>query len=165
MKVLVLNSGSSSIKFQLFQSGDWQVAASGAVTRIGETEGRLRLRWRGRDGSEQSREQTGHVANHLDGLERAAEGLRDAGALTDPAELEAVGHRVVHGGEAFHTPTVVDDDVVDAIRRTILTNPEADAIAKIAVENGMRTLREAGLERSRDGLTSIEEIMRVTSEH
>ena len=123
MKVLVLNSGSSSIKFQLFQSGDWQVAASGAVTRIGETEGRLRLRWRGRDGSEQSREQTGHVANHLDGLERAAEGLRDAGALTDPAELEAVGHRVVHGGEAFHTPTVVDDDVVDAIRRTIPLAP------------------------------------------
>ncbi len=55
--------------------------------------------------------------------------------------------------------------VNDAIRRTILTSPEADAIAKIAIENGMRTLREAGLERIREGLTSIEEIMRVTSEH
>lgn len=55
--------------------------------------------------------------------------------------------------------------VNDAIRRTILDNPEADAIAKIAIESGMRTLREAGLERIRDGLTSIEEIMRVTSEH
>jgi type II secretory ATPase GspE/PulE/Tfp pilus assembly ATPase PilB-like protein len=55
--------------------------------------------------------------------------------------------------------------VNDAIRRIILTNPEAAAIAKIAVENGMRTLRDAGLERIRDGLTSIEEILRVTSEH
>jgi len=55
--------------------------------------------------------------------------------------------------------------VNDAIRRTILTNPEADAISKIAIENGMRTLRDAGLQRIRDGLTSIEEIMRVTSEH
>ncbi len=55
--------------------------------------------------------------------------------------------------------------VNDAIRRTILTNPDADAIAKIAIENGMRTLRDAGMERLRDGLTSIEEIMRVTSEH
>lgn len=55
--------------------------------------------------------------------------------------------------------------VNDVIRRTILTNPEADAIAKIAIENGMRTLREAGLERLREGATSIEEIMRVTSEH
>jgi len=54
--------------------------------------------------------------------------------------------------------------VNDAIRRTILNNPEADAIAKIAIENGMRTLRDAGLEQIRRGLTSIEEIMRVTSE-
>ena len=52
----------------------------------------------------------------------------------------------------------------DQIRKTILTNPEADAIARIAVENGMRTLREAGLERLREGMTCIEEILRVTSE-
>jgi len=55
--------------------------------------------------------------------------------------------------------------VDDNIRRTILTNSEADAIARIAVENGMRTLREAGLQRIREELTSIDEIMRVTSEH
>lgn len=53
----------------------------------------------------------------------------------------------------------------EAIRKTVLNNPEADAIAKMAVENGMRTLREAGLDRVREGMTSIEEIMRVTSEH
>ncbi len=53
----------------------------------------------------------------------------------------------------------------EQIRRTILSNPEADAIAKIAIENGMRTLYDAGLERIRDGVTSIEEIMRVTSSH
>ncbi len=123
MKVLVLNSGSSSIKFQLFQCGDWQVVASGTVTRIGEADGRLRLRWRDADGGEQSREETGPVASHHDGLERAAERLRAAGVLTDAAELTAVGHRVVHGGEAFHTPTVVDDDVVGAIRRTIPLAP------------------------------------------
>ena len=55
--------------------------------------------------------------------------------------------------------------VNEAIRKTILRNSEADAIARIAVENGMRTLREAGLERLREGLTSVEEILRVTSEH
>jgi type II secretory ATPase GspE/PulE/Tfp pilus assembly ATPase PilB-like protein len=55
--------------------------------------------------------------------------------------------------------------VDEVIRKTVLSTPEADAIAKIAVQNGMRTLREAGLERVRDGLTTIEEIMRVTSEH
>lgn len=55
--------------------------------------------------------------------------------------------------------------VNDVIRKTVLNNQEADAIAKIAVENGMRTLREAGLDRVRSGLTTIEEIMRVTSAH
>ncbi len=53
----------------------------------------------------------------------------------------------------------------DAIRKTILSNPEADAIANIAIQNGMRTLREAGLEQIRQGHTTLEEIMRVTSEH
>jgi type IV pilus assembly protein PilB len=55
--------------------------------------------------------------------------------------------------------------VDEVLRKTILNNTEADAIAKIAVQNGMRTLREAGLDRVREGLTTIEEIMRVTSEH
>ncbi len=55
--------------------------------------------------------------------------------------------------------------VDDVIRKTILNNTEADAIAKVAIKNGMRTLREAGLDRVREGLTTIEEIMRVTSEH
>lgn len=54
--------------------------------------------------------------------------------------------------------------VDEVIRRTILNNKEADAIAKIAIQNGMRPLREAGLARVREGLTTIEEIMRVTSE-
>jgi type IV pilus assembly protein PilB len=55
--------------------------------------------------------------------------------------------------------------VDEVLRRTILNNQEADAIAKIAVENGMRTLRNAGFDRVRSGVTTFEEIMRVTSEH
>ena len=56
---------------------------------------------------------------------------------------------------------LIDED----IRRVVLNNPEADAISNIAIQNGMRTLREAGLDRVREGMTSIEEILRVTSEH
>jgi len=54
--------------------------------------------------------------------------------------------------------------VNDVIRRTILENPEADKIAEVAIANGMRTLREAGFDRVREGMTTIEEILRVTSE-
>lgn len=53
----------------------------------------------------------------------------------------------------------------ELLRKTILNNTEADAIAKIAVQNGMRTLREAGMDRVKSGQTTLEEIMRVTSSH
>lgn len=123
MKILVLNSGSSSIKFQLFDAADWGVIASGAVTRIGEKDGRIRLRWSTDAGEREERESQEAIASHHDGLERIAAGLRDSGALRDRGELRAIGHRVVHGGEAFHTPTVVDDDVIDAIRRMVPLAP------------------------------------------
>jgi len=54
--------------------------------------------------------------------------------------------------------------VDDVIRRAVLETSEADQIKRIAIENGMKTLREAGLDRVREGITTIEEIMRVTSE-
>ncbi len=116
MKVLVLNSGSSSIKFQLFETDDWHTVASGAVSRIGEAQGEIRRRWRDPDGREQSCEERASIPNHHSGIDRIIGGLRQSGVLTDVAELAAIGHRVVHGGERFHRPTVVDDAVVGAIR-------------------------------------------------
>ena len=123
MKVLVINSGSSSIKFQLFRDDDWSVLASGAVTRIGEEEGRVRRNWINAEGESASSDETCNIPNHHDGLTRIASGLRESGSLSDLAELRAVGHRVVHGGEAFHAPTRVDDDVAEVIRQMIPLAP------------------------------------------
>jgi acetate kinase len=123
MKVLVLNSGSSSIKYQLFGCDDWSVVASGSATRIGEDDGRLEQRWIDAEGGEQRQELRGRIESHQEGLGRIVDGLRESGALADAGELRAVGHRVVHGGEAFHTPTVVDEDVIDAIRQMIPLAP------------------------------------------
>jgi acetate kinase len=127
MKVLVLNSGSSSIKFRLFAVGeggeDWRVAASGNATRIGEASASLKLTWTHADGSTETREQTAAIGSHHAGIERIGAALADSGALGGLDELVAVGHRVVHGGEAFHAPTVVDDDVIAAIRQMIPLAP------------------------------------------
>ncbi|MGB5832577.1 MAG: acetate kinase [Thiohalocapsa sp.] len=123
MKVLVLNSGSSSIKFQLFRDDDWTVVASGTVTRIGETQGRISRSWTNAEGEGDSSEVRAPVPSHREGLERVVAGLRDSGSLANLSELRAVGHRVVHGGEAFHAPTLVDDDVVQAIRKMIPLAP------------------------------------------
>jgi acetate kinase len=123
MKILVLNSGSSSIKFRLFADDDWSVLASGAVSRIGEGSGEIRIDWTDADGERQSHNRESAVPRHHEGLERIAAALRETGSLTDAAELRAVGHRVVHGGEAFHAPTLVDDDVIEAIRAMIPLAP------------------------------------------
>ncbi|MBK1703543.1 acetate/propionate family kinase [Halochromatium glycolicum] len=123
MKVLVLNSGSSSIKFQLFDRDGWGVLASGSVSRIGEAEARLRCLWEDDQGQPQVREEQGAMPDHHAGLQRIAQVLERTGTLADPSELLAVGHRVVHGGEAFHAPTLVDDDVIEAIRQVIPLAP------------------------------------------
>src|SRR4051812_27872473 len=99
-QVLVLNSGSSSIKFQLLDMAGRTRLATGAVERIGEP--------------------GGAVADHAAGMRRvlaALEGHLDRAALT------AVGHRVVHGGDRFHGPTLIDDGVCDAIRGLIPLAP------------------------------------------
>jgi acetate kinase len=123
MKVLVINSGSSSIKFQLFRCEDWAVPASGAVSRIGEAEGILRYRWDDAAGQGQAVEERASMPDHRTGLQCIAGALERAGALADASELLAVGHRVVHGGEAFHSPTVIDDDIIEAIRAVIPLAP------------------------------------------
>jgi acetate kinase len=123
MKVLVLNSGSSSIKFQLFHSEDWSVLAAGGVSRIGEPEARLRCEWHDAAGGAQAIEQQDSIPDHHQGLRAIAQALEQSGRLADASELVAVGHRVVHGGEAFHAPTVVDEAVIASIRQVIPLAP------------------------------------------
>jgi len=123
MKVLVLNSGSSSIKFKLFEGETWRAVASGAVARIGEEEGEVQYQWLDGDGNRRTHQASAPIANHGEGIDRIIAGLRTSGVLTDLGELAAIGHRVVHGGERFHQPTVVDDGVAEAIRDVIPLAP------------------------------------------
>lgn len=123
MKVLVINSGSSSIKYQLFDMSEGAVLAAGSVERIGEAEGVHRHRLM-IDGSavEETRD-TGCIGDHREGLERIGGALRESGVVTALAELAAIGHRVVHGGEYFRQPTLIDDEVLDRIREMIPLAP------------------------------------------
>lgn len=123
MKVLVLNSGSSSIKYQLFRSEDWVSIAHGLVARIGEPQGELKHTWLEADGSERSSEEAHPIPAHDEGIDRIVACLRDTGSLADVSELAAIGHRVVHGGAHFKQPVIVDDGVVKAIRGVIPLAP------------------------------------------
>jgi acetate kinase len=107
--VLVLNAGSSSLKYQLVVPETAEVQAKGIIERIGEA------------GSA--------IADHDAAMRAMAEQLAAAGVDLDTVGLRAVGHRVVHGGPNFSDPTIVDDDVLDQIKDLIplapLHNPGA----------------------------------------
>ena len=109
MSILVVNSGSSSVKFQLVDPDSGESLASGLVERIGESDGRVELDYRG-----ESVERTQHIEDHGDGLALAFEMLSDAG-IELGSDVTAVGHRVVHGGTVFYRPTIIDDTVVQQI--------------------------------------------------
>jgi acetate kinase len=95
---LVLNCGSSSLKYRLIDLDDPKTKRGGAIERIGEP--------------------GGEAADHASALRKAADDLG-----LDPADITAVGHRVVHGGTRFREPILIDDDVIAAIRDLVPLAP------------------------------------------
>ncbi|WP_329063267.1 acetate kinase [Streptomyces sp. NBC_01429] len=132
-RVLVLNSGSSSLKYQLLDMRDSSRLAVGLVERIGEETSRLVHTPRPGDGEGAGegeaageggkRERTGPIADHTAALEAVAAELSRDGLGLDSPELAAIGHRVVHGGLKFTAPTVVDDAVLAEIERLVPVAP------------------------------------------
>ncbi|NUQ98671.1 MAG: acetate kinase [Streptomyces sp.] len=120
-RVLVLNSGSSSVKYQLLDMRDGSRLAVGLVERIGEETSRLRHTPLGTGG--ETREWSASVADHEAALKAVAEELAKDGLGLDSPELAAIGHRVVHGGKSFTEPTVIDDAVLAEIERLIQVAP------------------------------------------
>ncbi|MEV2235754.1 acetate kinase [Streptomyces phaeochromogenes] len=119
-RVLVLNSGSSSVKYQLLDMSDSSRLAVGLVERIGEETSRLKHTPLT---TGESRETTGPIADHDAALKAVAEELAKDGLGLDSPELAAIGHRVVHGGKSFTRPTVIDDTVLAEIERLIPVAP------------------------------------------
>ena len=116
MIVLVLNCGSSSIKYQVIDINEQSNAllAKGLVDRIGLAEGSLTHKPTGKD----KFEKVMPIADHTTGISLVLEALTGAehGVMADLAEVKAVGHRVAHGGEFFKSSVVVDEQAKENIR-------------------------------------------------
>ena len=125
MKILVINTGSSSIKYELFDMDSRQALASGMAEKIGENSGVLTHKRILASGKSAKKVEEGAIADHHQGLNRIVELLvdRDHGVIRDKSEISAVGHRVVHGGEAFHATTIIDEEVIAAIKENIPLAP------------------------------------------
>lgn len=121
MKILVINSGSSSIKYKLYAVGEPEPLASGQIERIGQQTSHLSHKAQGRAPVEQD----ARVADHKEGLAAIMDLLccSESGALRHPEEIVGVGHRVVHGGERFSAPALVDAAVLEDIRAAIPLAP------------------------------------------
>ena len=116
MRILVLNSGSSSLKYQLFDMRVRALIARGAAERIGETGSRLVHGQRDGAGTFQEKTTACDLAGHAEALDRIADLLAQREALEGGEGPLAIGHRVVHGGEAFREPCLIDDRVIETIR-------------------------------------------------
>ena len=124
MKILVINSGSSSIKYQLLDMERHRILASGLAERIGDSASIL-THHRAAEGEDQKHVEKGSIADHREGLKRIVDLLLDpnSGIIGSHSEIGAVGHRVVHGGETFHEPTLIDDKVIADIEACIPLAP------------------------------------------
>ena len=121
-RVLVVNAGSSSLKYRLVDAETGAADASGAVERIGEAQGSLEHEVHAGPGAGEFREARA-FAGFEDALSAALDAFTRHGPPLDPADLAAVGHRVVHGGAQFSEPVVADDAVVAAIERLVPLAP------------------------------------------
>ncbi len=123
MKILVLNSGSSSLKFQLFLLPGLSVAASGLVEGIGEATGAARINFADESGREKTLEYQQPVSDHRQAIRLMGELLKESGSFSDISEIAGIGHRVVHGGEKFHEPVLIDHTVIETIERLVPLAP------------------------------------------
>ncbi len=115
MKILVINCGSSSLKFQLLDMSDESLVASGLVERIGLDGSRLVLKTN--DGEEHTFEQP--LPDHTAALKLTIDTLisPEFNILKSLDEIGAVGHRIVHAGEAYSESVIIDEEVMDAVEK------------------------------------------------
>ena len=113
MKVLVVNAGSSSLKYQLIDVDSGEVIAKGLCERIGINGSKLTYKPTGKGTHEFERD----MKDHTDAIQMVLDALvdKEIGVVGSMAEIDAVGHRIVHGGEKFSKSALIDDDMLKEV--------------------------------------------------
>lgn len=123
MKILVINSGSSSLKFQIYEVLGLAVLATGTIEQIGEPLGLARICLAHESGTGGETERRSHISDHRAAIQLMIELIQERQLLDDIRELAAVGHRVVHGGESFHEPALITEEVLAGIKDLVPLAP------------------------------------------
>ena len=114
MKVLCVNAGSSSLKFQLYDMPAEISIISGYVEKIGADDSFYTIKYEGK-----KTETKKVIKNHVDAVKVMLEELVNYGAVKNLDEIRSVGHRVVHGGEKYAKSVVIDEDVMKDIKEFV----------------------------------------------
>jgi acetate kinase len=138
MRVIVINSGSSSIKYETFQGKGLQVIARGLLERIGTPDSRLKHSWLTDSAAWEEIVESRPVRDHRAGFSFILEVNSRTRSGKDLAGIFGVGHRVVHGGERFWEPAVIDDATLRAIEELIDLAP----LHNPANVTGIKVMRE-----------------------
>ncbi|NOV30318.1 acetate/propionate family kinase [Methylomonas sp. ZR1] len=136
MKILVLNAGSSSVKYSLFEMSDRSVLIAGIIERIGEDAASHSYALANND---RTRDEI-NCRNHQQALQLLFETLAACRVLTDRRELAGIGHRVVHGGEHFREPALIDAQVMQRIAEVIPLAPLHNPANLLGIEEAIRQM-------------------------
>ncbi len=114
-KILILNSGSSSIKYKLFEMPEKKILAQGLIERIGIEGGYIRHQYL-KENNWKKIESSSDIPDHLKGLKKINTLLLDLNVIDSPQDIYAIGHRVVHGGKNFTKAIKITKEVTNEIR-------------------------------------------------
>ncbi len=140
MLVLVVNAGSSSLKYQLVDTESTVVWALGLVERIGEAESQVTHRTRIRAGADAALDEhvvTAEIPDHAAAFSAVTDAFARSGEVAEVGDLVGVGHRVVQGADQFSEPTIVTSEVIDVIRELIPLAPLHNPAAVAGLESAM----------------------------
>ena len=138
MKIFVVNCGSSSIKYQLFDMTDESVLAKGLLERVGSIDACLHHTVDG-----VRHDLTVQATNHTEGMKHILEALLDperGGVLKSVCDIDAVGHRVLHGGEKISRTCRIDATVIDVIRENFVLGPLHNPPNLMGIEAAMAAI-------------------------
>jgi acetate kinase len=138
-KILVVNSGSSSLKYEVYDMPSRESLGKGTVERIGQKNGRIeQTSTNGRFAREQE------VADHQGAVQIMGEALvsEPNGVVASLDEIAGVGHRVVHGGEKYAESVIIDDDVINAIEENVELAPLHNPVNLTGIRNVRELLPE-----------------------
>lgn len=141
MKILVVNCGSSSLKWNLYDTESSELVSGGLVERLGSENARHIIKHRNKNGKVEKIEKSIPDADHGDALKDVLDYLTgDMGPLNSLDEIDAIGHRVVHGGEKYTSPVVINEDVIGQVRKLCVLAPLHNPVNLVGIEAAKKIL-------------------------